>query len=570
MRKTLALILVVAAAGLASASIYVVLNRTEDKEIQSISTSSPTSTLQNPPENIATSSEPIGARNGSTEKVILKSIRLNGVKAFSKASMNALTAQFLGVPIALEDLTDISVTIENFYKRNNFAARVILNQKEITNGILILDVLESQLSNQNINQQLNELANAPVASTAIDSASMNTSISEPLTPSESAISYPSVSAPEIDQSSSRRTISDDKVETDLILKLYKDHSRQSELVIDNSGEKRWGNERVEAKLSLVNAWNPSDELTLSALISKGSEFFKSKYNFAIGSSGWNLGLSATAMDYKVIWGDNAVLGDVGKAFSQTMDLNYPISRAINAQSDLRLAAQTSQFTNVSSAGHSLSEYDTEVLMAAFSGVDKHFMNSSRKLTYDFQWRSGQVHVKEAAQSQFADQGGTSTAGQFNLMRVNLTYIEPWMPTTDVYVGLTTQLADKNLSYAEKIQMGGALGIRAYPTGAGMATNGQMINVELRHQLENGLLLTGFYDWGHITEMINPDPSSPANLPNNHVLKGYGLSARYNFSQGASVKATWAKRDGEDPRPGDSRIDHPTDRNRFWLQLTIPF
>jgi hemolysin activation/secretion protein len=155
--------------------------------------------------------------------------------------------------------------------------------------------------------------------------------------------------------------------------------------------------------------------------------------------------------------------------------------------------------------------------------------------------------------------------------VNLSYLEPWSSKTDFFVGFSGQLADKNLDNSEKFQLGGAMGIRAYPTGEGSGSDGRMLNFELRHRLDIGVTLTGFYDWGHVDELHNPNENNPT-LINSYDLKGFGLSAGYNFSNGVSVKATWATREGSNPNPkipSGFDQDGSRDRNRFWLQLSIP-
>jgi hemolysin activation/secretion protein len=501
----------------------------------------------------------LGAEVVKSDQLILKEIKFKGVKSFSNESMQALVARFVGVPLNFEDLPDIAVSVENFYKQNNYVARVLLSQQDLAHGWLTLEVMESSLSQEQVEKQLSEI------STQHDSEfGKKTELKQ----SGHATKDLNTGAPEFES----RQIADAQPQddTNLILKIYKDHSRQSELTLDNEGESKYGHKRVAGQFSLFNTWLPNDRLSLSALISEGSEFFKSNYNFQFGRTGWNMGLTFTAMDYKVIAGYPADLGELGKAFTQALNVNFPLSTTFNTESDLKLSAQASQITNVSSAGYSLSAYETEVLVAEFSGIDRAFANTSNTLSYNIQWSMGQTQLSTRSDSAYSDQGGSSTEGQFNKVRAHLTFIEPWTPTTDLYVGITSQLADKNLAFYEKLQMGGSLGIRAYGLGTGMASNGQMLNLEIRHQLQNGLALTGFYDWGHVTEMVNPDPTGSVHSPNSYELKGYGLSANYNFGNGASVRATWARRDGTDPKSADPTTDHPTDRNRYWLQVTIPF
>jgi hemolysin activation/secretion protein len=123
-----------------------------------------------------------------------------------------------------------------------------------------------------------------------------------------------------------------------------------------------------------------------------------------------------------------------------------------------------------------------------------------------------------------------------------------------------------------MQLGGMNGVRAYPTGEGSGSEGQMIQLELRQQLENGINLAAFYDWGQVWLQHNPDyPGGPKQ--NLNTYKGFGASMGYTFENGVSVKATWARRDGDNPNPNPINgkdMDGTRDRNRYWLQVNLPF
>ena len=364
---------------------------------------------------------------------------------------------------------------------------------------------------------------------------------------------------------------DEQGETELILKLYKNQSRRMELVADNYGSRATGDQRLMGNYSSINPTDRGDLFSLSSIITKGSEYLRGAYSLPIGHDGWRAGLNASAMNYEVVVGDVGVVGAVGKAFSQGIDFIYPIERSPKASSSLTLSAETKQFENIMATGNVLSEYESEVVLAQLSGSENEFNKVSGLFNYNFTVSHGQIRLQEGSSYQATDSTGNRTEGDFNKLRVNLSYLEPWSSNTDFFVGFSGQLADKNLDSSEKFQLGGAMGIRAYPTGEGSGSDGRMLNFELRHRLDNGVTLTGFYDWGHVDELHNPNENNPS-LKNSYDLKGFGLSAGYNFSNGVSVKATWATREGSNPNPKiPSGLDQDgsRDRNRFWLQLSIP-
>jgi hemolysin activation/secretion protein len=502
--------------------------------------------------------------------IVLKEIRFRGVKSFSNDSMQAMVAKFIGIPLQYDDLLDVAYAVENFYKKNNYLARVMLTQQDITEGVLTLDVMESVLSKVKVEQQLAVLPSTKDHVLALIERQSPQGRQFTADTLDRGLSLAN-EVPGVSVSGSLHQ-GDEEGETELILKLYKQHSRQAELVADNIGSRATGANRVMGNYSFLNPTGYGDLLSLSTIVTKGSEYFRGAYSLPVGLDGWRAGLNASAMDYKVIVGDIGVVGAVGKAFTQGLDFVYPFERSPDASSTLTLSAEAKQFNNIMATGNVLSDYDAEVLVAQFSGVDRDFSKASGLLNYSFQVSHGQIRLQDGSSYQATDMTGNRTEGHFNKVRVQMSYLEPWDNKTDWFINFNGQVGNKNLDSSEKFQLGGAMGIRAYPTGEGSGSDGKMINLELRHRFDNGITLTGFYDWGHVDELHIPNTNNPT-LKNSYDLAGFGLSAAYNFKNGVSAKATWATRDGENPNPkipSGMDQDGSRDRNRFWLQVAIPF
>ena len=502
--------------------------------------------------------------------IVLKEIRFRGVKSFSNDSMQALVSKFLGIPLQYDDLLDVAYAVENFYKKNNYLARVMLTQQDITEGVLTLDVMESVLSKVKVEQQLAVLPSTQDHVLALIDRQSPQGRQFTADTLDRGLSLAN-EVPGVSVTGSLHQ-GDEEGETELILKMYKLQSRQAELVADNIGSRATGANRVMGNYSFINPTGYGDLLSLSTIVTKGSEYFRSAYSLPVGLDGWRVGLNASAMDYKVIVGDIGVVGAVGKAFTQGLDFVYPFERSPDASSTVTLSAEAKQFTNIMATGNVLSDYDAEVLVAQFSGVDRDFSKASGLLNYNFQVSHGQIRLQDGSSYQATDSTGNRTEGRFNKVRVQMSYLEPWDDKTDWFINFSGQVGNKNLDSSEKFQLGGAMGIRAYPTGEGSGSDGKMVNFEVRHRLNNGITLTGFYDWGHVDELHIPNTNNPT-LKNSYDLQGFGVSAAYNFKNGVSAKATWATRDGENPNPkipSGTDQDGSRDRNRYWLQVSIPF
>ena len=502
--------------------------------------------------------------------VVLKEIRFKGVKSFSNDSIQTMVAKFIGIPLRYDDLLDVAFTIENFYKQNNYLARVTLAQQDVTEGVLTLDVMESILSKVKVEQPIDTL---PTTQALVLSLLQRHSPGGKQFNSDGLDRGLSLAneLPGASVSGSLRE-GDEPGETELLLKLYKNQSRRMELIVDNQGSRSTGAQRAMGNYSSTNPTDRGDLFSLSTIVTKGSEYFRGAYSLPVGLDGWRAGLNASAMDYEVIIGDPGVKGAVGKAFSQGLDFIYPLERSPKASSTLTVSAEAKQFKNIMATGNVLSEYESQVVLAQLSGAENEFNKLSGLFNYNFTYSHGQIRLQEGSSYQATDSTGNKTEGVFNKLRMNLSYLEPLSKKTDVYFGFTSQFADKNLDSSEKFQLGGANGIRAYPTGEGSGSDGRMVNFELRHRLDNGITVTGFYDWGHVEELHIPNDNNPT-LKNSYDLKGFGVSAAYNFSNGVAVKGTWATREGNNPNPkipSGTDQDGTRDRNRFWLQVAIPF
>ncbi len=78
-----------------------------------------------------------------------------------------------------------------------------------------------------------------------------------------------------------------------------------------------------------------------------------------------------------------------------------------------------------------------------------------------------------------------------------------------------------------------------------------------------MTVSGFYDHGRVRN----DDGNPS-----YGLKGAGLAAAWQSSFGLNLKATWARRIGNNPNPTASGEDQDgsLDKNRFWLSASQSF
>ena len=500
-------------------------------------------------------------------KVVVKSIQFKGNNSLPTRELNTAVAQYIGQEMSYEDLLTVGVAIERYYNKQNRLARVILPPQDLTDGNLQLSVIESVVSKVEVEKALETMPKTQDYILAVLDARQKRGDAL----DSKAIERGLAVANEVPGVSVTGSLKEGEMdgETELILKMYKNQSRQAELLVDNYGSRSTGSERAMVSASFFNPRAVADLLNLTAIHTRGSEYARMAYSLPVGYDGWRMGAHLSAMTYEVVNGAVGVVGAAGKALTQGLDWAYPLLRSTEENISLLFNVDTKKYQNLSAQGIELSNYKVDTASGQVSGTVRN-IESGTNLNYTGQFTAGRVNL-DGSLSQITDGTGAKTEGTFGKLRLTASIQQAINEATSFLGNLTFQRANRNLDSSEKMQLGGATGIRAYPTGEGSGTEGEVLSLELRQTLGESFNVSAFYDWGQIHQQHDPNfPGGPVN--NSYILKGVGLSATYVDTSGVQLKAILGSRLGGNPNPTqDGRDQDGTyDRNRFWLQLSVPF
>ncbi len=512
--------------------------------------------------------ENLEVEQAAKELITLKTIQFQGVTILGDMELKGIVEPFINAPMTYEQMLEIGMVVESYYRKNNYLARAILPPQDLSEGVLTVDVIESVFSKVEIEQELEDLPNTQAHVSAIIEAQQK--VGEPL--NSKSLDRALALANDLPGMSAQGSLRQGREagETELLLKLYQGRTRQAELTMDNGGSRSTGAIRLMASLTWFNPNDLADMLNVVAVHTRGSDYARLAYSLPVGSDGWRMGMNASAMSYEVVVGEQGMVGAVGRAVTQGMEWIYPLLRADDRSATVSLTADAKKFQNTSAQGLLMSDYEAKVMAAQVSGFYRDLNPGGGTGTYSLQLSHGNINL-DGSLSQQTDATTVQTEGVFNKVRVSGTWQQALTTQTSAFISYTGQLADKNLDSSEKMQLGGMNGVRAYPTGEGSGTDAQLIQLELRHNLASGINLTGFYDWGQL--WLQPDPSYPGGPQNNrNTYKGFGASIGYTNDDGVNFKATWARKQGHNPNPTQSGNDQDgtRDRNRYWLQVTVPF
>jgi hemolysin activation/secretion protein len=138
----------------------------------------------------------------------------------------------------------------------------------------------------------------------------------------------------------------------------------------------------------------------------------------------------------------------------------------------------------------------------------------------------------------------------------------------LYGEVRGQLASKNLDSSEKMELGGAYGVRAYPEGEAYGDQGYIATLEARlklaalsRPLHGDVQALVFVDNGSVTY----DRSPWAAGPNARTLSAAGVGLTWADRHGLAARVSYAFELGDEPA-----LSAPDHGGRLWFQISKNF
>ncbi|MET0049299.1 MAG: ShlB/FhaC/HecB family hemolysin secretion/activation protein [Sedimenticola sp.] len=350
--------------------------------------------------------------------------------------------------------------------------------------------------------------------------------------------------------------------------------------LDNAGSRLTGRWQLNAAVDVNDISGIGNQFTAYATHSfgsGGSDYLSLSYNQPIGYSGFKLGLDYRQLKYTV--GKEFKSADMdGSAESWLLHGSYPVVRTSKTSLFLHGGVEWKDLQD-SAAG--IKTTDQDIRIATFGGFGSHLDNlGGGGITEGgVSLHLGDLDLSGLPSALAADQAltGAHTHGDFQKLRFNLSRIQ--RATKDIFfvAALRGQYAADNLATAEKFQLGGPTGVRAYPVGEGRGDDGVLLKLEGNYLAKSGtpfgdLRLVGFIDWGWVRQYHDPGNLSFQG-PNSYNLKGWGLGLSAGKPGESDFSLTWARRIGSNPNAdpvtgNDSDGSH--DKQRVWASLRLQF
>ncbi|MCT8174985.1 ShlB/FhaC/HecB family hemolysin secretion/activation protein [Variovorax sp. CY25R-8] len=512
---------------------------------------------------VAPQTLPAPSRNASaTGAFKLNDLRLNGVKALSNEELQSITTPYIGRDVTLADLEELAKAITARYKeRGYFLAQAVVPVQTVRDGIVEISVIEGRLGRVDVLVA----PEAPIAEARVRG------FLAPLQPGE-AVNAPAYERamlllsdqPGVKVSSALQEGTQPGT-TDLSVEVAAAPRWAFTAEGDNHGTKESGRYRLGGTVRWLSPFGIGDNLDARVMVSDSNalQYGRIAYEAPIGTSGLRAGMGLARVSYD-LGGQFSDLDAQGRADVLDFSLNYPLIRQRQQNLFLRLTADFKDLRDEIRAV----DYDVKKRVRGI-GLGWTWERRDEVLGGGY-WAStgtlyhGSLSIRDP-QTLAADQafGGRQTEGGFTKMSFQLSRLQSIVPRHSLYLSIGGQWASKNLDASEKLALGGARAVRAYPSGELLADQGVIGTVEWRWSVNEELTPFVFYDAARGKLARHP---SPFDGENSRSLRGYGIGLSWSRPGNFSINATLAWRDGTPRAQTDGGGHNP----RLYVQVQKAF
>jgi hemolysin activation/secretion protein len=489
-------------------------------------------------------------------KILVQSLHVTGETLFPEADLIAVTGFKPGSELDLRDLRDMAGKISDFYNRRGyFVAQAYVPAQDLQNGAVTIVVVEAHYGKvglDNHSRLSNGLAHGvlgglkpgdPVATAPLERRLL-------LLSDIPGVVVKSTLSPGATVGSS-----------DLTVALTPGPLFSGSIDADNAGDPYSGAWRLGGTLNINNPTGHGDLITLRALSSfDGLDYGRIAYQVRIQDA--TVGVSYAALDYR-LHGAFAALRANGTAQIASVFASYPLIRSYDNNLVLLADFDDRTFRDKEDAISSIVDKDEYAGTIGISGDHHDGLGGGGWDQFSLGYTFGDLDIRTPA-ARFIDQATAHSNGDYGKLAYSVSRLQTVYGPLSIYGLIRGQVASKNLDISEKMELGGAYGVRAYAEGAIYGDDGYVATLEARLLLPplpapipGRVQLIGFVDTGDVS--IN---HSPWFHGGNHVaVSGGGGGFNWVAANNFVVKVTYAHTLGD-----ATGVPGSVSASRVWVQL----
>lgn len=498
---------------------------------------------------------------GDGEPIPVKAFRIDGQPPLPATELLALIKSETGKDLTLGQLGSLADKLTHYLRDKGYlVAFAYLPSQTIEDGVVSIAVIPGQYGQLKITGH--SRVDSALVSAMLSCAKPGTVITrEPLERSLLLIS-------DLAGVRAKATLSPGKAAgtADLTLEVSDTANISGALYSDNWGSRYTGRTRYGTQISVGNLSGAGDTLSVGGLTTRdGIDNYSFGYSVPVGADGARFDVSYSHVGYTL--GDSfATLNATGRAAVTGYQLSYPFLRSRAASLYGSFGYDHKQLRDDMASYGSYNPRSSGLWHIGLSGKFADAWLGGGTSAVSLTHYRGRLDLTDAA-SLVTDAATAQTDGHFTKTVLTWQRQQAVAPSLNLNLSFTGQLAGKNLDSSEKLYLGGADGVRAYPQGEGGGDQGCKLTGELRWRLpgvsaeNNSLYLNTFYDYGQVK--VNKDPYTTGD--NRRSLAAAGLGLLWVRDSNFAVRLDYAWKIGHETATAD------TDKNgRCWLQAVKYF
>jgi hemolysin activation/secretion protein len=496
----------------------------------------------------------------SGTRIRVNKLLVTGNSRFDEADLVAVAAVPPGSDLSLAELREAATRIAAFYNAHGYIlAQAYLPAQDVKDGAVTIAVVEGRYGK--IDVRNGTRLPDRIATNAL--AALNRRDAVEAGPLERRLLLLS----DIPGINVRSTLSPgaEVGTSDLTVDLTPGRRITGSVEADNGGNRFTGAYRAGGSINLNNPAGIGDRLSLRLLGSTGGlAYGRAAYQAPVGDA--TLGLAFTHLRYELGREFRSLRAD-GTADIASLFASYPVIRSRDANLYALAGADAKWLSDRIDLVSARSDKTSRALTLGLSGDSHDRLGGGGWNVFSAGWAFGDLHL-ESPLDRAADALTARTEGRFSKLQISAARLQTVSGPFSLYAAVRGQVAFGNLDSSEKMELGGAYGVRAYPEGEAYGDEGYLATIEARlmlnrwtGRLPGELQLSGFADVGQVK--FADDPWFAGS--NRARRSGIGAGLSWAGPNGLFAKVSYAR------KLGNAATTSGPDRDgRFWFQISKLF
>jgi hemolysin activation/secretion protein len=532
-------------------------------------TKQPTPAPKPSPNLVPRAPEPRPALGAPGLKLVVNGFRVTGNTIYAEDVLLAEVVEFVGKEQTIDGLNDAATKMRAYYReRGYFLVQAYLPQQEIKGGVVEIAIIEARVGKVALNLKEGTRFSEGLVRGIVEKHLIEGSII-----TETSLETPLLLLNDLPNATVTSEIKPSQTvgSADLVVSVADTPGLISGSVdMDNYGNRYTGAMRAGVSFNLSNPLALGDQFSYRAFVTdEQMGFYRAAYVLPVGYWGTRVGASYATFHYQ-LGKDFAATQSHGVGSVNTVYAFHPFIRTRGSNLILQAAFEAKRLNDrVDTTQTNVDRYINSSKLG-FVGDFRDGILGGGLNSYSFTLTEGNAIINQTAVND-ADKSaaGLHTGGRFAKKNYEFRRLQKITDNSNLLVALQGQMASKNLMSAEKFSLGGASGVRAYPTGEALGDTGYIFQAEYRYifpglKIGSGdVSISGFYDqgWVQINENAPQPTGSPAVDNNNRNLSGYGIGASVGKDSDFVLRAVAAWRLENEAAQSDPAHRVP----RVWVQ-----